>query len=399
MSTHRFASALSTSTSPESAAAEAVEELTAGLAGRTPDLVVAYATPHYGSAVRELGPYLQRSTGAGTVMGCCAQAVVGGSRELEGKAGVSVWAASLADTAVRPFTARARPTGQGEVEISGLPEVETAERAGVVLLVDPFSFPADAYLRALGERMPGLGVIGGMASAGLSPGQALLFDGDGPSEGGALGVVVEGAVEVATVVSQGCRPVGKPWVITACEQNVVRKLGGRPPVEVLAETLEALPPHEAELLRRGPFLGLAIDPTKSVFERGDFLVRALQPRGNDGSLAVGDLVRRGQTVQFLVRDASTAGEDLRQLVAGQGGGPLPEGSDPAGVGALLFTCNGRGRRMFDVDHHDATCVRESLGSDVPLAGFFAAGEIGPVGGRNFLHGFTASVAVFRPRPQ
>ena len=207
-------------------------------------------------------------------------------------------------------------------------------------------------------------------------------------------MVLEGGIELRSVVSQGCRPIGAPWVITDCEDNVLRKLGGKPAMEVLVSTLRDLPPDDQRLFQSAPFMGLAIDASKSTFERGDFLVRGLVGlRGDEQAIEVADVLRRGQTVQFLVRDAASASEDLAQLMTSQGGGTSPE--HPAG--ALLFSCNGRGTRMFDGPDHDISAVHSGLDAQVPVAGFFAMGEIGPVGGRNFLHGFTASVAVFRSR--
>jgi small ligand-binding sensory domain FIST len=183
---------------------------------------------------------------------------------------------------------------------------------------------------------------------------------------------------------------------------MIQKLGGKPALNVLMETLKALSPADQELFKRQPFMGLAVDARKSVFERADFIVRGvlgLQPQ--EGAIAVADnALRVGMTVQFLVRDAASAGEDLAQLMREKGGGPAP-GTDASAarrVGALVFSCNGRGSRMFSTPDHDITCVQATFGdAPVPAAGFFAMGEIGPVGGRNFLHGYTASVAVFRGR--
>jgi small ligand-binding sensory domain FIST len=186
-------------------------------------------------------------------------------------------------------------------------------------------------------------------------------------------------------------------VVTACDGHLVQRLGGKPSLEVLMETVQDLEDPDRELFQRAPFVGLAIDPTKSVFERADFLVRGivgLQPE--ERSIAIADLPRRGMTVQFLVRDAQSAGDDLEALMRSQGGGALPD-AGAASAGALIFSCNGRGSRMFETPDHDVRRVSAGLEAEVPVAGFFAMGEIGPIGGRNFLHGFTASVAVFRPR--
>ncbi len=388
-----FAGALSTEPDSTRALAEAIAELEAGLGGATPDLVLAFATHHHGPALEEFGPKLARATGAQIVSGCTAESVIGGSREVEGSPGIALWAAHLPGTSVRAFEITARAGADGEPDFSRLPTVGEPERASLLLLADPFTFPVDAFLTRLNDALPGVPVMGGVASGAMGPGQTLLFGPDGVRDAGCVVLALEGAIELVPVVSQGCRPVGKAWVITDCERNVIKKLGGRAALEILMETLNGLAQGEPSRRQSMPFLGLAIDPTRTRFERGDFVVRgivALNQR--DRSLSVSDFVRRGQTVQLLVRDAASASEDLRSLISGRSGGVEPETT-----GALLFTCNGRGKRMFGRPDHDAACVQASLRTAVPLAGFFAAGEIGPVAGRNFLHGFTASVALFRAR--
>lgn len=395
----RFAAALSDEPDAKQAERETLAGLEAKLAGETPDLVFAFATHHYGDALEQMGTRIARATGAAVVRGCTAESVIGEEREVEGRPGLALWAARLPGSSVRPFHVSARRGDDGEPVFDRHPPVGERERAGVLLVGDPFSFPVDCYLQELNERLPGVPVMGGMASGAMGPGQTLLFTEDGVRESGAIGVVIEGDVELHPVVSQGCRPVGKPWVVTACERNMIQKLGGRPALEVLMETWNGLPTEDRELLQSAPFIGLAIDATRESFRRSDFLVRSIMGlHQRDRSIAVTDFVRRGQTVQLLVRDAQSASEDLRQLLAshrcgcaeaGGAAGQLPEG-------ALIFSCNGRGKRMFGVPHHDVGCVRSGL-REAAVAGFFAAGEIGPVGGRNFLHGFTASVAVFGRR--
>ena len=391
-----FASSLSVGKDARAAVREALERLEAGLAGTTPDLVVAFATHHHGALLEELGPRLAQATGSSVVMGCTAESVIGGSQEIEGRPGLALWAAALPGTDVRYFEIQASAGDEDEPQFTELPPVDDPKRGSLILLADPFTFPIDPFLHTLNERLAGVPAMGGMASGALGPGQTLFFTSEGVRESGCVGVVLEGDIELRTVVSQGCRPVGKPWVITECEQNRIRKLAGRPALEILMETWHGLPSQDQRRLQSAPFLGLAIDAMKRSFERGDFLVRSIMGLDQrDRSITVADFVRRGQTVQLLVRDAQSAGEDLRLLMARQGGGALGEEAHRAG--ALIFSCNGRGSRMFDVPDHDIGCVREGLNAEVPVAGFFAAGEIGPVGGRNFLHGFTASVAVFRSR--
>jgi small ligand-binding sensory domain FIST len=188
-------------------------------------------------------------------------------------------------------------------------------------------------------------------------------------------------------VSQGCRPIGDPCTVTGARGAIITELAGRPPLRLLQHIVAGMPLQEQVLVSRGVHLGLAIDEYTAEYGRGDFLIRAITGADQEtGALQVGDLVEVGATVQFHVRDAVTADEDLRESL-------LRARVEGRPIGALLFTCNGRGTRMFDEPNHDAVIVSDLLGG-VPVAGFFAAGELGPVGGKNFLHGFTASMALF-----
>jgi len=391
----RFASALSVSADSEIAFGEVVEALKAGLGGTRPDLVVVFVSHHHGSAIEDLGPRMAKALSATAVIGCTGEGIVGATREIEKGPALSALAGVLPDTAVRPFAARASEEDETMWRFDGMPVVEDMKRACLLVLTDPYTFPAMEFLEVLNEKVTVVPAVGGMASGGSGPGQNLLFTQDGIVEGGAVGVVLEGAIEVHSIVSQGCRPVGKPFVITSTRDNYVLKLGGKPALEVLVDVAKGLSPADQKLLQSGPFLGLALDATKSTFERRDFLVRGIMGLDQEHkSIVVADsTIRNGMTVQFLVRDPLTAGEDLQQMVQAHGGTV----GDPSEVGVLLFTCNGRGARLFGRPDHDIGCVQGGLGALVPAAGFFAAGEIGPVGGRNFVHGFTASVAVFGPR--
>ena len=254
------------------------------------------------------------------------------------------------------------------------------------MLADPFTFPSGPFLAKLNDERPGTPLVGGIAAGGGRPGaQALLVDDEVHSEG-AVGAVLSG-VRVLTVVSQGCAPIGRDAVITSAEGNLVYELAGQPALERLRSEIASLAPDEQRLAARGILAGLVIDENRSEYGRGDYLVRAVLGADDEsGALAVGERVRVGQTLRFHVRDARSADEDLRRALADA----IPRGD---AAGALLFTCNGRGTGMFSEADHDASAVSDALGSDA-LAGFFCGGEIGPVGGRSFLHGFTATLAVF-----
>jgi len=272
------------------------------------------------------------------------------------------------------------------LHIGGLPQPASDDRVAA-MLVDPYTFPIGAFLERGNSAAPGFPLVGGLAGAAGGAGANRLFcDGDVLERGG-VGVVIGGeaeAVGARAVVSQGCRPIGPAMIVTRAERNLLLELAGQPAYTRLVEIVSALPPAEQEMATRGLHLGVAIDEYADDHGRGDFLIRGVVGADEEsGAVAVGEVVEVGQTVRFQVRDAAGAGEDLTELLDGA--------AHPA-RGALLFSCNGRGTTMFPDADHDVRTVKAALGASV--AGFFAAGEIGPVGGRNHLHGFTASVLAF-----
>lgn len=378
----RFASALSQHPIPTEAVGEVVGSVLEQLDGATPELVVLFASPHHVGALEDMAGAVRSLLEPRVLLGGTAMAVVGGAREVEDGPALSMLAASLPGVTLTPMALETVRTADGPA-IAGWPD--PAPTGGALLMIaDPFSFPADAFLARLNEDAPDLQVLGGLASAARGPGgNRLVLDGDLRTDG-AVGVFVPLGVDIVPVVSQGCRPIGKPFVVTEAHDNVLVTLGGRPAMERLEETVADLDDAERELLGGGLHVGVVVDEHREEFERGDFLVRNVTGVDREeGTIAVGDLVEVGQTVKFHLRDAGSADEDLRELLAGH-----------RADAALLFTCNGRGSHLFGEPDHDAGVVDQLLGP-LPVAGMFCAGEMGPVGRRNFLHGFTASLALLR----
>jgi small ligand-binding sensory domain FIST len=378
----RIAAGLSTADATVAAAEEAARQAATGLTGEPVDLAFLFLSLEHREDVEAAVTAIEETLAPAHLLGCVAQGVLARDCELEEGPAVAVWAASLPGARIESFHAAAVPANGG-VAVTGFPQPD--DPALVALLVDPFTFPANPLLARLNADHAGLALVGGLAAAGNSPGDgALIADGKVYDEG-AVGALIEG-VRVRTLVSQGCAPIGRDAVVTRAEGNVVFELAGKPALERLREEIEALPEDEQVLAARGLLAGLVIDENLPEHGRGDFLMRGLLGADEDsGALAVGESVRVGQTLRFHVRDAASADEDLRQA--------LDELRGEKVAGALLFTCNGRGRHMFPEPHHDARAVMEALDSDA-LAGFFCGGEIGPVGGHTFLHGFTATMAVF-----
>jgi small ligand-binding sensory domain FIST len=381
----RYAAALSTHPDAAEAVGAVVGELLEQLDGNRPDLLVLFVSKHHTDAFADIAAGLRALLEPDVLIGTTAIAIAGGSREIEDEPAVSVWAADWGGVGAEGFVLEVVPDGES-VRVDGWPGGTGAD-ATVLLLADPFTFPVADLLSLCNTRVPGLRVIGGLASAGAMAGANRLALDDRVVRSGAVGVVVPREVAVRTIVSQGCRPVGSPFTVTKAERNVVFELGGRSAISRLEELVATAADRDRALLARGLHVGIVVDERNVDFDRGDFIVRpVLGADQSTGAVTIGDLVEVGQILQFQVRDAEAADEDLTALLSSSQDGR------PVG-GVLLFTCNGRGRNLFGYPDHDAALIDDRLGP-LPLAGAFCAGEIGPVGGRNFLHGFTASLALF-----
>jgi small ligand-binding sensory domain FIST len=368
---------------PRAAAVSAATEAVRRLGGKEPALAVVFASAHFSSQADAVLDAVHDAAAPRALIGCVAEAVVGPGWEVESEPAVSVWMASVAAD-VRTFHCTFHRSGD-DGTFSGWPDDPAP---AYLVIADPYTFPAELLLRSINDRAAF--VVGGMASGGRAPGETRLFlDGDVVTSG-AVGIALSGNVEVLALVSQGCRPIGRPLTVTRSEGNVIFELGGKAPLQRLQELYASLPEHDRALMSQGMLVGRVIDEYKTEFERGDFLVRGLIGADpNSGAIALGDSVGVGETIQFHVRDEASADEDLRAT--------LKVARDSVGerriAGGLLFTCNGRGSRMFSTPHHDAALIASELGNP-PVAGFFCAGELGPIGGKNFVHGFTASMAIF-----
>ena len=386
----RFGDGLAVDADLVHAAEAAAIAARAPLGGLSPDLACVFVC---GSDPDEVGEALQRAGGvlrARTVIGCSASGVIGAAQGIEATNSVSVWTAVLPGVRVRAFHLEVIRTSGG-MAILGLPEGEAADEVAVVI-ADPFSFPADGFVEQANDALK-LPLVGGLATGNRGAGSTrLLIDGR-VVDRGAVGVVLGGPVGAQAMVSQGCRPVGPAMTVTAAEGNLLLELAGVPAITKLEQVISSLSSNDQALASRGLEVGIAMNEYVEEHERGDFLVRGiLGVDKSRGAIAIGDVVPVGRTVRFQVRDAASADDDLRAML-----GELRSGFT-AFEGALLFSCNGRGSNLFTSADHDVLAMRQGLATS-GIAGFFAGGEIGPVGNRNHLHGFSASVLVFgSPRP-
>jgi small ligand-binding sensory domain FIST len=371
---------------------EVCRKISLELNGATPNLSFLFASREHVAQFDDLAAAAHKLTGASHILGCTGESIAAGKHELEEGPALCVWSAVLPSAKLETFHVEFEATPDGPI-CSGLPESAPGPGAqpakAVFLLADPYTCAVDTLISRLADDLPGVPLIGGMASGGTGPGEnRLMLDGRSLTNGG-VGVILRDGPPVHSVVSQGCRPIGSTYVVTKVQDNVIFELGGKTALSRLEHTYADLSEDDRHLIRRGLHVGVAMNEYKPTFSRGDFLIsNVLGADRESGAIAIANFVRTGQTVQFHVRDADTADEDLRQLLAAR-----KEKRSGAPGAALLFSCNGRGTRLFPKPDHDAGVIQELCGP-LPLAGFFAQGELGPVGGRNYIHGFTASVALF-----
>jgi small ligand-binding sensory domain FIST len=381
----RWASAIATDVHLDDALGNAAEDLATGLGGARADLVVAFVTDHHAGRFARFADAASDAFPGALVVGCTAGGTIGGGVEIEHQPALSLTAASLPGVRLTPLRL-GESRRRWATELADVPPDPT-----FLLLPCPLTFPTEDLIEYLDERWPAAVKIGGLASGGMTlggPAGNSLFLGRERFAGGAVGVALDGDLQVDTIVAQGCRPIGEPMIITRADGNVAFALDGERALDALEKLLATLTPAERSLARHSLFLGVAMKGGGPL-EPGDFLIRNLlgiDPES--GAVAVGAPLQTGQIVQFHLRDAATAAGELAAMLGNY------DNAEPEG--ALLFACVGRGRLLYGAENHDTRAFRKVFG-DVALGGFFCNGEIGPVHRRTFLHGYTSAFALFRRR--
>lgn len=388
-----FVSRLSTAPRLETAVSELSESVLDALGGAHPDLALVFVAAQHRESWLELPRLLSERLGGSVLVGCSGGGVIGGGREIEQSAAVSLTAAQLPGVEITPFHLAPEsipPPGTPTRDWNAALGISDSSDAHFVVLPDPLTSRAHDFVGALDAAYPGSVVIGGLASGSDQRGQHALFVGDDVHGAGVAGLALSGNIEIDTVVAQGCRPVGSPLFVTRGEGNVIHELDGRRPADVLQDLHATLSERDRQLMRHSLSIGVAMAAGREVYRQGDFLVRnIIGLDGRSGAMAVGATIQTSQVVQFQLRDAKTSAADLETMLARY----VTSGSArPAG--ALLFSCLGRGQYLYGQPDHDSSTFRKHLGA-VPLGGFFCNGEIGPVGGHAYVHGYTSAFGMFR----
>ena len=392
----KWASAVSEQAHLEQAIEECTSEVLSKLAGAIPDLAVAFVSAHHESDFADVARLIGERLDSAKVFGCSGGGIIGNGVEVEQRPAVSITCANLPDVEIVDFhlDGDSLPDlDSGPVFWEELVKVSNSQDPQFVILADPFSFPVQNLLMGLDFAFSGSAKIGGMASGAQQQGGNALFLDNEVYRSGAIGLALHGNISVDTVVAQGCRPIGHSMHITESKENLMLKLDGQPPVNILKDLFQEMSPRDQDLMRHSLFLGVVMDELIETPRQGDFLIRnVVGMDARTGVMAIGELLKEGQLVQFHLRDAETSAEDLTAVLERY----AVENRENQVHGALLFSCLGRGQYLYGRPNHDTDIFHEKLGP-VPLGGFFCNGEIGPVSGTTFLHGYTSSFGIFRPR--
>jgi small ligand-binding sensory domain FIST len=388
-----WASAIGLGMKLETAVAEAALQLNGENGAREPDLAIAFVTAAYDSAIDRLPQLLRPVLGDCLLFGCNAGGLIGGGTEEEEEPGIALLCGHLPDAALACAhleQATLPPLTASRENWWRLLDLEPESEASFILLADPATIDAEACARGIDRAYPESTVIGGLASGMLEQGSARLLTNGEIHRSGAMLLALTGNVVIDPVLAQGCRPIGDPLFVTACDGNLISELDGRRPKEILTAIFATL--DDADRGRFGDALciGLALPGPRQAIGAGDFLIRnvlGLDP--DSGALWVGSRVAQNAIVQFHLRDGKSASDELETRLAASLEGRLPPQA------ALLFACAGRGQDLFGVSGHDSGTLRRMI--DIPVGGMFAAGEIAPIQGATFVHGYSSVFGLIRPR--
>jgi small ligand-binding sensory domain FIST len=357
------------------------------------DLAFVFLSAHFSPIAPFITDRLRDALKPRVLIGCTCEGVIGKEHELENRPAITLIAARMPHVTLHPFALDRDDWDTLEDESRFCELVAAPPETRLFLMIgDPYSAPTDRLLEAFNTCFAGIPIVGGMASGAAYSGGNTLILNDRAFNAGAVGVALAGNFDFDVIVSQGCRPFGRTFTVTEVDGNVITQLDGEPPVPLIEDLIEQLSDEDRQLLKNGLFVGRAVRSDKSILGRGDFLIRTFMGADREsGAIAVGDFIHTGEIIQFHLRDQVTATEDLELLL-------FPQTLYTPPSGGLLFSCNGRGTRLYDHPNGDISTIQAMLGG-VDIAGFFCAGELGPIGGKNFLHGHTASLVLFRPRSE
>lgn len=388
-----FSSAFTQETDGPNAIRFLASKVNTDLKNKSCDLAILFLSEHYQADPKALLEMFKSLSSAECLISCNSSGVIGDKKEVEMEPAISVMAMHLDGAKVVPFSISANQleTFQSGKDLVEYLDVAPVSKPRFICLADPQTCDVGKLLAIFNEGYQNLPLVGGLASGAMVGAKNWISLNGEVNPDGAIGAILLGDVQFEIVVSQGCRPIGEPLIITKSENNVLYELAGKPALQVLSDLFKALPPDDQQLAQHSLFVGLVMDENRHQFERGDFLIRNIM--GIDetsGALIIGALLQMGQTLQFQLRDAETSKEDLKILLGKLKHKERPKTSE----GAILVSCCGRGKGLYGELDHDVKIIQAMRGP-IPLSGFFANGEFGPVDNKNHVHGYTSSLTIIR----
>ncbi len=392
----KWASSISEDEDLKTATQTACAEIKKKLGKQSPDIVFVFVSPQHHSHWDKLPIWIAEALSPNCLIGCSGGGVIGKGEEIERRTSLAITAAILPDVKVTPihFKNDALPTLKSDRKIwERLMGVSFSENPNFILLPEPFSFDLPILLSGLDFAFPWSKKLGGVASGGQEAGSNVLFLNDKVHREGMVGIALSGNIVVDALVAQGCKPIAQTMTVTECAGNQIESIDGKAPFDVLKKVYEDLSHEDQHLFKTALFVGLGMHEGQEVYQKGDFLIRniiGVNPEG--GGLAIGALPKKGQVLQFHVRDAETSAHDLEIMLEDY----VEDVGTVHNQGALLFSCMGRGFHLYGKPNHDSELFLKHVGA-IPLGGFFGNGEIGPVHGKTYLHGYSSAFGIFRAR--
>ncbi|MBD2150322.1 FIST C-terminal domain-containing protein [Pseudanabaena sp. FACHB-1277] len=405
----KWVTSLSTKISLEAAVQDLSQQVLAAMGDQSLDLGFLFVSTAFASDYPRLLPLLAEKLAIKNLIGCSGGGIVGNTQEFEDKPAIALLIGHLPKAECKIFH-----IGDHQLpDLDSPPDrweaitmVDPSTNPNFVLLGDPFSFPISDLIQGLDFAYPNAVKVGGLASSGGMGANALFCFHDYNHyklyRTGLLGVAIWGDVVIDPVVAQGCRPIGKIFQVSECERNLILGLEGKPPLTLLQDTVGDLSQSDRELAQHSLFIGVVMNEFKANPSQGDFLIRniiGVDPRS--GAIAVGDRIRPGQRVQLHLRDSKASAEDINEALVNYTNQLSLEAPNTSPSAALMFACMGRGERLYGRPNFDVSLLQKHLGEQyaglIPAGGFFCSGEIGPVGGTTFLHGYTSVLGIFRSK--
>lgn len=351
-----------------------------------------FVSNQYVPFLQEISDLIRIHATCPLLLGCSSHTLIANHCEYENLPGLVLALHHFPDARLKAFhfPAKTLENAHGRNYWANATGIKPKDSKGWLLFADPFHLKTDSWIHHWNEAYESVPILGGLANSSVGESKSVLILNNHIYEEGCVALSVGGGIRLASVLSQSCSPIGEPWVVTEAKGHFINKLANQPALKLLQETYDQLPQELQANANGNIFIGLAADEYYELRGHGDFLIRSLLGANpHTGALAVATLPRIGQTVQFQLRSAHTATQDFEEILTRA----RIELDRTTVFGGCLCDCTSRGSHLFGNPNHDAALIEKHFGR-IGLSGFFCNGEFGPIGKKHYVHGYSASLALF-----